>query len=172
MELSEKLKLSSPWVNYFHEIAALFGEDPDINIVYDEETPEINLYVQNADKADALTKLLPAEKVFGRVVLKLTVIPANEVNSSDSSLFQKAFEGNPVFSYIKNIEGDFFKFPASYVVFKNKVVQYFNDDLSDVNGFRSTLYQDIAKDVFGITNGIYFCTDTEDNIGKPLGEWP
>lgn len=172
MELSEKLKLSSPWVNYFHEIEALFGQDPDINIVYDEETPEINLYVENADKADALTKLLPAEKVFGRVVLKLTVIPANNVNSSDSSLFQKAFEGNPVFSYIKNIEGDFFKFPASYVVFKNKVVQYFNDDLSDVNGFRSTLYQEIAKDVFGNTNGIYFCTDTEDNIGKPLGEWP
>lgn len=171
MELAEKVKLSSPWINFYHEIVALFGEDPDIKIEYDEDELEIKLFVDNPTKADALTKLLPNERVFGRIVLKITVIPANDVNSSDSALFQKAFEGNPAFSYIENVDGAF-TFNASYVVFKNKVVQYFNDDLSDVNGFRSTLYQEIAKDVFGNTNGIYFCTDVEGNTGKPLGEWP
>ena len=61
-----------------------------------------------------------------------------------------------------------------YIVFKNKVVQYFNDDLKDVNGFCSTLYQKIAKDIFA-ENGCEtacYCTDVSENLGKPLGEWP
>ena len=63
-------------------------------------------------------------------------------------------------------------FQANYVVFENKVVQFFNDDLSDIHGNKSTLYQEIAKDIFGDCDNIYFCTDTKEEIGKPLGEWP
>ena len=65
--------------------------------------------------------------------------------------------------------------PITYVVFVNEVVQYFNDDLGDVYGQCSTLYQEIAKDVFGETEGVFFCTDVEEPVyalGKPLGEWP
>lgn len=47
----------------------------------------------------------------------------------------------------------------------NKVVQYFNDDLGDAHGVCSTLYQEIAKDVFGEHEGIFFCTNlpADDN---------
>ena len=62
---------------------------------------------------------------------------------------------------------------AKYVIFANKVVQYFNDSLSDAHGVCSTLYQDIARDVFGDDCGVYFCTDLEEkSTGAPLGEWP
>lgn len=55
-----------------------------------------------------------------------------------------------------------FSNPITYIVFKNKVVQFWNDDLSDIYGNRSTLYQDIAKEIFGESSGIFFCTDKEE----------
>lgn len=57
-------------------------------------------------------------------------------------------------------------------MFKNKVVQYFNDDLSDANGVCSTLYQEIAKRIFGENPMIYFCTSIKSRetvFGMPLG---
>ena len=64
---------------------------------------------------------------------------------------------------------------VTYVVFKNCVVQFFNDNLNDCHGIVSTLYQDIASEVFGdagVTN-VYYNTDVEvGKLGKPLGEWP
>ena len=172
MKLKAGTTLSSPWIKFYREIEALFKEDPEIKIVYDEDEPEVKLYVENTEKAEAIAQLLPAAKAFGNVVLKITIIPANALGESPkASLFRKAFKGNPAFSFIASVEGIFTN-PISYVVFKNKVVQFFNDDLSDINGNCSTLYQELAKDVFGETDGIFFCTDTPDNLGKPLGEWP
>lgn len=67
--------------------------------------------------------------------------------------------------------------PFTYVVFKNCVVQFFNDNLNDPHGIVSTLYQDIAAEIFADMpfpqdGGICFCTDTEHKLGAPLGEWP
>jgi len=52
-----------------------------------------------------------------------------------------------------------FNNPVDYVVFRNEVVQFFNDEMGDPNGLKSTLYQDIAKDVFADKDGIFFCTE-------------
>ena len=98
------------------------------------------------------------------------------MSNDPADLFKAAFEGNPALSYIHTVEGPF-AFNATYIVFKNKVVQFFNDSLDDVNGMKSTLYQEIAKEIFGDNVGIYFCTDApeielENSVGKPLGEWP
>lgn len=167
----ENMKLTPPWITYVHELEALFGEDPEIRIVHDGEANEVKLYVESATKADALSQLLPAEQTFGNVKLKVTVVPANLGAENPIALYEKAFAGNPVLSYVINrntLIGSF-----NYVVFKNGVVQFFNDQLDDVNGNRSTLYQEIAKDVFGENNNaVFFCTDTQENIGAPLGEWP
>lgn len=165
--MANKMNLATPWTTFFRKIEALFKDDPEVNVVYDAESRAVKLFVDNAEKADALMKLLPGEKVFGNVTMTIEVIPANEVAESKASLFQKAFEGNPAFSFVKNVEGIF---SMSYVVFKKKVVQFFNDDLGDLNGLCSTLYQDIAKDVFKEQNGIYFCTDPEDKVGASSGK--
>lgn len=163
------LKLSSPWVIYYHEIKALFEQDPDINIFYDEDANEIKLFVKKASKAEALMQLLPAEKTFGNVTLKVTVVPANDGETSNVDLIAAAFDGNPILSYIHSVHT---LFDINYVVFRNEVVQYFSDNIGDVNGMCSTLYQDIAKDVFDECEGVYFCTDTKKSLGAPLGEWP
>ena len=158
------LKLSAPWVVYYREIESLFGADPEITITIDEEHYSVKLYVNNDEKAEALDKLLPAERTYANVTVRTAVIPGNPLLEKKTSLFQTAFEGNPVFAFTKTNEG-VFTIPLSYVVFKNRVVQFYADNMQDVNGNISTLYETIAKDVFGETDGLCFCTDTEEKVG-------
>mgnify|MGYP006958179753 CR=1 FL=1 len=158
--MATHVKLASPWVQYYREIEALFGDDPDIKVLFDEDDLVVRLSVNDHDKADALTQLLPASKEFGNVTLYISVIPNNEVAApSKISLLKRAFHGNPAFCYTASAEG-LYSSPIHYVVFANQVVQYFNDDLGDINGFCSTLYQDIAKDVLGESEGVHYCTNT------------
>lgn len=164
-----KIKLSPPWMTFYREMEALFGGDPEIHVEYDEGADAVKMYVDSTEKAEALSKILPRKKVFGNVTVTIEVIPANEPNKNVADLFRQAFDGNPALSYIETIRGPFAN-PLDYVVFRNKVVQFFNDDIGDINGMKSTLYQEIAREVFEGVSGIFFCTDTEENPGKPLGE--
>jgi hypothetical protein len=164
-----KLNISPPWITYYHEIEAMFKEDPEIKVRFDEDNHEVKMFVDNTDKAYALAVLLPPEKEFGNVKVKVTVIPSNISEENDTKLLQRAFKGNPVLSYIREAAGPLGMF--NYVVFRNEVVQFFNDDISDAHGVMSTLYEDIAMDLFNV-DGAYFCTDINEQLGKPLGEWP
>lgn len=152
----EKLTLSAPWITFIHEIQMLFGQDEDIHITVDSESYEVKLFVDKTCKAEALAKLLPEEKVFGNVTVKITVIPANDMKESKVSLIKDAFEGNPVLLGVKTTSTTLGSF--NYAVFKKEVVQFFNDQLDDINGNKSMLYQDIAKDVLGLQDGVFFCT--------------
>lgn len=49
--------------------------------------------------------------------------------------------------------------PIAYCSFKKEVVQYPADDLSSETGLKSTLYEDLAREIFENTDGVYFCTD-------------
>ena len=152
-----KANVSSPWVLFFRKIEALFAEDPSVRVKYNAGTQTIQLYVTGPEKADAVTQLLPTERTFGNVTVKVEVIPSNLSEPSKLTLFKKAFDGNPALAYIK-ADGDSF-FDLNYVVFRSKVVQYRSDNIGDVNGLTSTLYQDIAREVFEDANGIFFCTE-------------
>lgn len=158
--MADKLNLSAPWITYVQEVKALFKKDPEVRVEYDEDETYLKLFVENPHKADALTKILPVEKTFGNVILTIDVIPAN-VEESLSQTYKAAFEGNRAFNYLETVEGIFTN-PISYVVFANEVVQFFNDDLNDIHGLKSTLYEDIARDVFEKKDGMCFCTDLPD----------
>lgn len=150
------LKLCSPWINYYREIEALFGADKDINIVFDEENYILKLFVNGVEKAEALARLLPAEREFGSVTVKTEVIPANPMGDSIGNVYKAAFKNNPVLVNFETIETPFGT--MNYAVFSNDVVQYPNDNIGDINGLRSTLYQEIAKDVFNNEDRVFFCT--------------
>lgn len=176
-----KLKLAPPWVTYVNEIKALFEPDPEIGVTYDNDNVELKLYVENEKKAKILDEiLLPKTKTFGNVELKIIVVPANpykqnlDVKSMKPyDIFTTVFDKNPVFSFAFAVD-QIFSNVITYVVFAHKVVQFFNDNLNDVYGNVSTLYQEIAQDVFGEANlrGVAYCTDVENKVGAPLGEWP
>lgn len=170
-----RIKLSPPWITFVSELEQMFKYDGEVHIVYDDEMQEVKVYVDSAPKAAALAELLPDKKEFGNVCLLVTVVPANGTATvNKDKLFQTAFAGNGAFSFVKTVRGIFTN-DLNYVVFRNRVVQYWNDDLGDIYGQTSTLYQEIAKHLFGEKEGICFCTDVEEPVralGAPLGEWP
>lgn len=150
------LQLSSPWVIYAKKVQELFNKDPQIHFEYINDTPELKIYVDDVRKADAIGELLPYEKSFGNVSLRITIIPSN-VEEDRTSLIRDAFRDNPIVDHINRADvvggGS-----VTFVSFVKEVVQFFDDDMSDENGYCSTLYQELAKEVLGEKGEVYFCT--------------
>lgn len=141
------------------------------------------MYVQGAEKAAALTELLPTERSYGNVTLKITVIPANGLSKADVDTYIAAFDGNGAVEFVYSV--DLFATKLYYIIFKEEVVHIYTDDLSEFGGCSSTLYEFLADDVFKEHEGIFFSTAISDDSGKilgkdsnangltlPLGEWP
>jgi hypothetical protein len=154
-----KLKYASPWVIYYRRIEALFKHDPEVDVTYNEEDNEIKILVKNDRKYDAICVLFPVEKRFGNVTFKITVIPSNDdTEPTWSDLFNDAFGGNPIFSYAEHVDTSLGTF--DYIVFNEPAAQYFSDNLSDIRGVTTELYQDIAKEIFDTgKEAVCFCTD-------------
>lgn len=167
--MSNEVNLSSPWITYMHELEAMFGKDPDIRIVFNKDEYEIKLYVTKPGKAAALEQLLNSEVKFGKVTLKISVVPANDI-CDVLDVFDEAFTGNPVLVGTIPIVSPLGT--HRFVIFKNEVVQFYNDQLDDPHGNKSTLYQEIAKDIFCNDLSVNYSTNVKGDVGKPLGEWP
>ena len=172
-----RTKISPPWIIHMKKLTALFEHDSQIHISYDNDEHKVRLLVDDPVKAAALAYILPTERVFGNVTLQIVVIPANSAEidfdpaRSLDETFDAAFKGNPVYAFSRKVEG-MFSYNITYVVFKNRVVQFFGDNLEDIHGNISTLYQNIADDVFDKNLAVSYCTDVEEKVGMPLGEWP
>lgn len=163
------IKKSAPWVTYYREVNELFKKDKKVLVVFDEENVELKIYVDNPAKANAIQYLMPTEKEFGNVTLKIDVIPANgktlrDVNTSNIlTIACDAFLDNDAVYMVTDVRS---AFDLVYVIFRKEVVQYFDDNLGDINGNCSTLYEVIARDVFKDI-GIKYCTD----CGKENRTW-
>ena len=177
-----KIGLTSPWVTYYHKVKALFKNDNDITVIYDEVSNNLKIYVAGIEgenvKADALTKLLPTEKIFGDVIMPISIIPANrhldpvekryigrkgrrgyigETSCELAELYRDIFNDNAAFYGTQVISGIFTN-DIVYVIFMPDVVQYYSDALNDYKGICSTLYQNLAKDIFIEQENVFFCT--------------
>ena len=71
----EGVRLSPPWIEYYNQLEALFGQDPDIKLEYSEDDYKVKMFVHGHDKAEALQKLIPAEKSWGGVKHTIIVVP-------------------------------------------------------------------------------------------------
>lgn len=153
----KELRKSPPWITTYNELDGLFGADPDIMLTYDDEEHSVTMLVEGNDKADAISRILPSEYDFGNVVMKVNVVPSN--TDSIEAMARRAFSGNPAVSHIETLDDGTPVFGGrTYVVFKPDVVQFYDDDMSDYNGLRTTLYQDIARRLMQV-DGVSFCTD-------------
>ena len=123
----------------------------------------IKLFVANGEKWAAIRQLLPEHIQMGNIDLKIEVVPPNRLegaNNEIGNVYEAAFKNNPVLSYVKKVDNvGIFPLGITYVVFENKVVQFFSDDITSINGYTSTLYQDIARDIFGQPENVYYCTN-------------
>ena len=159
-----RIGITSPWIKMYYEINEMFRYDKDVSlIIYDDENKEIRLYVDDAIKAEALQTYLPGEIEMGNITLRITIVPSNQALRTVKSTvnFEDCFKNNEAVEDIVkiNVKG----FAATYIVFKKCVVQYFNDNLGDLNGLCSTLYQDIANNIFVDKHaGVFFCTSNKE----------
>ena len=155
------IKKSAPWVTYYREVNELFKKDNGVLVLFDEENLELKLCVKDQTKANAIQYLMPIQKEFGNVILKINVIPANGkelrgVNTSNIlTIACDAFRDNDAVYMVTDVRA---MFDLVYVIFRKEVVQYFDDNIGDINGNCSTLYEVIARDVFNDV-GIKYCTD-------------
>lgn len=155
--MADTIKLSSPWVIFYEKLGTLFQGDDEVTVAINSEESEIIIYVDNnPKKADALIELLPTEKTFGNVKVKITVIPNNEYKNINT-LFKSLFEGNKAISDIITITTETGT-DITYVIFEKEVVHYWSDNIGDYHGVSSTLNQEIAKEVFDNIPGVFFCT--------------
>ena len=75
-------------------------------------------------------------------------------------LFHTAFNGNPILNRTIVVEG-IFSNRFIYVEFKPEIVQFYNDNLGDLNGNVTTIYEAIARHIFNENpnlKGIFYCT--------------
>ena len=155
----KKTDLISPWYEYVNQVKALFGQDPAITINFDEDDMVLRIMVDGSAKAAGLAEILPEEVEFGKIILQVLVIRNNQ-SRTIGDYIRDAFYGNPAFCDTATTPPPY---EAFYAIFKKEVVQYYNDDLGDIQGLRSTLYEDLAREVLshGKVDGVYFCTATE-----------
>ena len=173
-----RLNLSPPWITYYRQLNAFFSEDPEVRVVFDDTSEDdgeyiIKLYVNNIAKTEALEALLPKEKDFGGIKVYVMIIPANVSNKKSLTLcrylsqdgnpnyIRYALDNNRAVNHIETIN-NFMSMNATFVIFSKKVVQYYTDSINDYYGMCSTLYQDLAKEIFGNIDGVFFCTDVNE----------
>lgn len=154
-------ELSPPWVTYYRELNELFKNDKEVFIEYDEDKIEIKITTLKYEKSLALKKVLPNEKDFSGVVLKINIV-YEEPKMDITGAFNELAVNNPVFKLV-------YSFPTStnpiiYVMFAKEVVQYWNDDMSDPHGVTSTLYEAIARNIFTSRENVIFSTESEASI--------
>ena len=162
------LKLSPPWEEIHSMLQAFFASDSDIAV--DAEISDayvLGIACYNEKKFNALNEVLRKRYEFGGVTLEIDVYLPTDIKRGDepsdvsydnAKNIKAALEGNELFDKIvmRNIMSS----KVSFCLFKKEVVQFYNDDLTDLYGYASMLAEDIARIIFN-TEDINFCTDVE-----------
>ncbi len=158
--------LIAPWYIYQAEVKALFDRDPQIDVgaVYQQENGKdyaFDIEVRSHAKYMALDRVLSRFKLFGNVALTINLFDEeNDAGDEAVSIYSAIFDGNPIVESVEDIVD-----PAGvhhgYVVFRPEIIQFYADDLRDINGNWSGLAQDIAREIFDdAAHGLNFCTGT------------
>jgi len=155
MKLNEDVKINPPWRECHLMVTSIFGKDSDVFIreLYAAEGGHgFIMQIPNEEKAVAIRTLLPRVINFGNSSLTIIIIgrheTASEIKPLDTvadpeKLIKDAFTGNKRLSRV--LSRDMGGFVNVACVFKPEVVQFYNDDLSDIFGNYNALAQDIMK---------------------------
>ena len=143
--MNEKTNLSPPWYTLRNEIKCSVGYDRGVAVgpLDTTNTPYIvPIAVSGDDKAVALASIMNAEFPMGNITVAVqvknsegVVIKPKTPSSAEElgEMVKTAFGGNALFSEV--VVQSFFPgspFKAVYAVFDKSVIQFYNDDLSDL----------------------------------------
>lgn len=154
-----EVKLTPPWYTFRNQIRYTYGMSPFVTV--NELVQVDNYYVLSINScsesvAYALRQVLPLERIFGNITVLVKVFGPNgsEIFISNQSytpqslakLFCTALSYNPLFvgaiPFEYNPALPFVK--AAYMVITPTVIQFFNDDISDL----CSNYNEVASKVF------------------------
>ncbi len=157
----KRANLSPPWEKYFNMLVAFFGCDDDVEIYkepVDENKMIINLYVKKKRKYDALSRILKKNIKMGNITIVVNIL---DMSREKEIKLEDAFEGNPFVEEVVK-QQDSSGAVRTFVVIACPLVQFFNDNLCDYRGNYSALGEDVARQLFEVEAGTYFCTATLD----------
>ena len=153
-------QVSAPWYTVHRKLRKLFKNDPEVKVsTIDDTSKEIDgeytVYIScnNYEKLSAIEKLIKTEYDFGGVRMNIKFTCENKQEDLEEML-KTAFAGNSAVTSIVSVP-DFLD-EYYYVIFEDKVIQFYNDEMWDCYGNWNGLYTDIARDLFKDNPNIKF----------------
>ncbi|MGG2063868.1 hypothetical protein [Bacillus sp. S14(2024)] len=156
----KNVELSPPWITYFNKIKFSIGADPKVTVgplILDDDHYIILVTVTGNEKARAIATLLNPTISFG--YMNVNVVVSNREGQIASPFpcpldefeiahyFQAALEGNLFFEDVV-VKSQLPGGPnVVYPVFKPEVIQFFNDDISNLCNTFVAVAADVFKDV-------------------------
>lgn len=162
-----QIRLSPPEATYFNEINFSIGNDPLVRVDPLRELPGgdflITIHVQGKQKARALATLLVRSRRIGnfRILVRVKNMEGSMVQPilrtlsprEIATLYRAAFRTNRLFNFA--VVRASLSFTAVYPVFKAQVIQFFNDDLSDLyqnfNRVAAFVFRDVLRNTINRT---------------------
>jgi hypothetical protein len=155
--------LSPPWVTYWNELKYSIGQEPSVIVgplIPVGSTYIIPVTAIGDEKAIALATLLKNPVEFGNVSVMIVVINGDQEIVSAlpcplsafivADLVQNALSGNPYFVEVVVKQQTPGGSNAVYPVFTSEVIQFFNDDISNLcNTFTAVaahVFADVMQD--------------------------
>lgn len=179
-------QLSPPWITYFNELRNSIGADPTVTVgplIPTDGNFIILVQTTDFEKAIALATLLKPTVQFGNVNVTIVVsvigdgivnpIPCPLDAFEIAHLFQVALENNLYFEQVVVQP----QFPGGanvvFPVFAAKVIQFFNDDISNLcqtfTEVAAKVFRDVMNDtICGIP--ILFSTSCTTSTESSQGE--
>lgn len=162
MAKTEEMTMQEPRVVWAKKLMELFALDPDVEVVYEHDTPVVTVYVRGEDKAESISEILPDEVTFSDGTMPVEVIPANSDELTPAEHLRRAFAGNP--ALVDVVESPVVpKGPAlTYALFAPEVAQLECDNAGSPYGLLTTTYEALAKDVLAV-DGVLLTSDIADD---------
>ncbi|MWC29351.1 hypothetical protein [Paenibacillus sp. MMS18-CY102] len=157
-----QVSVSPPQFTYFREVSFSVGNDPLVRVDPLREIAPgvflITLHVQGLSKAKALATLLTRTKTFGMIRILVRVRNAGKLvkpltcklsPNQIVALYRTAYKSNRYFSFVTVHTA--FGVTYVYPVYKLRIIQFFNDDLSDLyanyNNVAAFVFRNVSRTI-------------------------
>ncbi|MBR6289399.1 MAG: hypothetical protein IKR19_08690 [Acholeplasmatales bacterium] len=155
--MSKTVSLVAPWVDHYKQVYELLRRDPELKVskgLEEVTTDCYNFYIisKNAEKLNALRKVLRTNITFNNIILRMTFLNADldefAVKNDEGEVvpteedWNTAFNGNPLFMGVQS-NG----FGWKFAVFAHEIIDYQSDNLGDIAKYSHKLPAEIVQNV-------------------------
>ena len=157
-------KLSPPWFTFYNFVKHSIGNDTCVKVLDMKEVSDfeyiIPIKVWDLDKAIALATIMELHKNFGNINVCIKIYFGGQVVKPKKApenveemleIFEDALDTNCYFQFVESVK--IFAASIIFPVFKKSVIQFFNDDISDLfsnfNGVAAKVFIEVLKPKIG-----------------------